>query len=74
MRPIVLKVDENGTLLITPEEIQKMLDDAYAAGYSDGKGSVSQIITHPYPVYPTWLNTPDWDFTKITCSTKEETT
>jgi len=54
MRPIILKADQDGKLLITVDEIQKMVEDAYNEGVADGKASVPaysdlwQQTTKPY--------------------------
>lgn len=71
MKPIILITDENGTLKITAEEVQKMVEDAYQAGYADGRASVPQPITVPsYPLtYPTYLQSPI-----VTCTTETTTT
>ena len=51
MKPIVITVDENGETKLTPEQLQKLIDDAYKEGYADGCRSV--VITTPtYPPYP----------------------
>lgn len=49
MKPIILKVDAEGKILISAEEIQTMVEDAYNAGYADGKGQTScpPFITTP---------------------------
>ena len=48
MKPIILKADQDGKLLITVDEIQKMVEDAYNEGVADGKASVqnSQPLTY----------------------------
>lgn len=71
MKPIVLKVDASGTIKITAEEIQKMVEEAYETGYADGRASVPQQITVPQwpPSYPTWLQSPI-----VTCTTETTTT
>lgn len=51
MKPIILKADQDGKLLITVDEIQKMVEDAYNEGVVDGKASVPVII---YPSYEPW--------------------
>lgn len=56
MKPIVLKADENGNIVISAEEIQKMLDDAYNEGYVDGSKATPVITTPYYPDYPVYLN------------------
>lgn len=54
-RIVVIEKNENGKVELTKEELQKMLDDAYYQGYSDGKGSNDTIT---YPSYP-WTVTND---------------
>lgn len=70
MKPIVLIATAEGSLKITAEEIQKMVEEAYQAGYADGRTSVPQPITVPsYPLtYPTWLQSPI-----VTCTTETTT-
>ena len=48
MKPIILKADQDGKLLITVDEIQQMVEDAYNEGVADGKASV---LTTTYPSY-----------------------
>ena len=48
MKPIILKADQDGKLLITVDEIQKMVEDAYNEGVADGKASVPAITSLPY--------------------------
>ena len=40
MKPVVIKADHDGRIMITAEEIKKNISDAYDQGYQDGKGSV----------------------------------
>ena len=40
MKPIILKADQDGKLLITVDEIQQMVEDAYNEGVADGEASV----------------------------------
>ena len=59
MKPIILKADENGVLMISAEEIEKIARECYEEGYKDGKNSVpTHIQTSPLtsPTYPSWLN------------------
>lgn len=58
MKPIVIKEDKDGNVKISAEEIQKMIDDAYEAGYTDGQMS--------YPIFnrtehPLTFTHPGWD-------------
>lgn len=46
MKPIILKVDAEGKILISAEEIQTMVEDAYNAGYADGKGANTLPTVH----------------------------
>ena len=66
MKPIILKADKDGNIIVNTEEIEKMVNDAYNAGYADGRASVPVTITSPsYPPYlPTW-------YTTVTCSNSE---
>lgn len=51
---VILTTDKDGKVLLTKDDLQKMLDDAYNKGYSDGKSSgwYSTITTTP--------NSPVW--------------
>lgn len=53
MKPIILKEDKDGNIKIVPEEIQKMIDDAYQAGFEDGRRSVP-ITIQPTLIEPWW--------------------
>ena len=66
MKPIVLGLQVDGTVKVTVEEVQKMLEDAYQQGYADGKAS-AQAAQWPY------INTPTWqkDSIVITCKTPD---
>lgn len=59
MKPVILKADQDGRILITAEEIEKIISDAYDQGYQDGKGSV----TVTYEPQTTWNHWPP----NITC-------
>lgn len=48
MKPIILKVDSEGKLLISADEIQKMVEDAYNAGFAEGKNQNNSSFTTPY--------------------------
>ena len=49
-RVVVIEKNKDGKIELTKDELQKMLDDAYTQGYTDGKGRYD-IITYPsYPV------------------------
>ena len=63
MKPIVLKEDENGKVVITADDIQKMVEDAYNAGYVDGSRSCLTIVNqqeYPINITPsiTWERNP----------------
>ena len=65
MKPIVITVDEQGNTMLTPEQLQKLIDDAYHEGYTDGYRSV--VITTPtYPPY----TSPYYTSPIITCEDK----
>ena len=53
-RVVVIEKNKDGKIELTKEELQKMLDDAYAQGYTDGKGRYETIT---YPSYPVWDTT-----------------
>ena len=50
-RIVVIEKNKDGKIKLTKDELQKMLDDAYNQGYSDGKGRYDTI---------TYLSTPIW--------------
>ena len=64
---VILTTDKDGKVLLTKDDLQKMLDDAYNKGYSDGKSSswYSTITTTP--------NSPVWYGTEVTCSSSSHT-
>ena len=67
MKPIILKEDNDGNIKIVPEEIQKMIDDAYQAGFEDGRRS-APITIQPALIKPWWES--PWystDHVSITC-------
>lgn len=68
MKPIILKADQDGKILINAEDIEKMVSDAYNEGYSDGKRETPITINNPRVDYPgvgnPWL--PTW-YTTVTC-------
>lgn len=53
-RVVVIEKNKDGKIELTKEELQKMLDDAYTQGYTDGKGRYETIT---YPSYPVWYAT-----------------
>lgn len=52
---VVVTQEPDGSIKLTKEQLQKMLDDAYRRGYEDGNRSTA--IT--YPSYPSWIYTCD---------------
>ena len=53
-RVVVIEKNKSGKIELTKEELQKMLDDAYYQGYTDGKGKY-ETITYP-SYYPWYVN------------------
>ena len=53
-RVVVVEKNKDGKIELTKEELQKMLDDAYTQGYTDGKGRYETIT---YPSNPVWYTT-----------------
>ena len=47
MKPIIIKVDSEGKIKITEEELKKIIDDAYNQGYQDYQKNVYITTTHP---------------------------
>lgn len=66
---VILTTDTDGKIRLSKDELQKMLDDAYSKGYSDGKTSSLTSITYPsYPIYYTTnSNKLPSDHVEITC-------
>ena len=70
MKPIILKADQGGKLLITVDEIQQMVEDAYNEGVADGKAIVQN--RPPLDYSDLWQKTtpstiPFYYGTEITC-------
>ena len=66
MKPIILKADQDGKLLITVDEIRTMVEDAYNEGVADGKASVQNRPSLTYP--DLWQNTrPEYYTTEVMC-------
>ena len=72
MKPLLIKVDKDGNLKIDIDELQKMLDASYHAGYHDGQRDAASWYQ---PISVPTITTPNWydDRTKyekyeITCS------
>jgi len=55
-RVVVIEKNKDGKVELTKDELQKMLDDAYTQGYTDGKGRYETIT---YPSYPVWYTSSD---------------
>lgn len=60
-RVVVIEKNKDGKIELTKEELQKMLDDAYTQGYTDGKGRYETITYPSYPVWYTNTNTTNKD-------------
>lgn len=74
MKPIILEKDKDGKLQVTVDEIKKMVEDAYEAGYEDGRKAVPITIPST-PFYTPMPNTTPWidrDHIVITCKTLPE--
>ena len=67
MKPIVLVKDQDGKVVVTVDEIKKMVEDAYDDGYMDGSSNRPTIVTTP--AYPSWWH----DHFTITCETPSVT-
>ena len=61
-RVVVIEKNKDGKIELTKEELQKMLDDAYTQGYTDGKGKYETITYPSYPVWYTTTNTTSKDY------------
>lgn len=44
---VVVEKNKDGKIEFTKDELQKMLDEAYNKGYSDGKATRWDTITYP---------------------------
>ena len=53
-RVVIVEKNKEGKIELTKEELQKMLDDAYTQGYTDGKSTYDYI---KYPSTPLWYTT-----------------
>ena len=51
---VVVEKNKDGKIELTKDELQKMLDEAYDKGYSDGRARWDTIT---YPSIPTWYTT-----------------
>ena len=52
---VVVEKNKDGKIELAKDELQKMLDEAYNQGYSDGKATKWDTIT--YPSHPWYVNT-----------------
>lgn len=50
-RVVIVEKNKDGKIEFTKEELQKMLDDVYTQGYTDGKGRYETITYPSYPWY-----------------------
>lgn len=48
-RVVIVEKNKDGKIELSKDELEKMLNDAYDQGYSDGKGRYDTIT---YPKYP----------------------
>jgi len=48
---VVVTQNKDGKIELSKEELQKMLDDAYNKGYSEGKIKFDTITVPNYPIY-----------------------
>lgn len=65
MKPmVIIAVERDGGILITREELQKLVDDAYEQGRIDGR----DMWTTPNPI--TITPTPTWKSPEITCDSR----
>jgi len=66
MKPIVIiAVEKDGGILITKEDLQKLVDDAYEQGKADGRG-VWATPNNPITITPH----PTWKVPDITCDSR----
>ena len=64
MKPIIVKVDSEGKIKITEEELKHIVDDSYNQGFNDGQKQ-SYVIPNTIPSNP--LQTPYYYKTDVTC-------
>ena len=81
MKPIIIYQEtKDGKIVLTKEEFEKYLEDAYQVGYSDGSNSLTAkgytwtstdltVDNDAYEKMPYWMR-PDYKAPEITCSTK----
>lgn len=70
-RVVVVEKNKDGKIELTKDELQKMLNDAYNQGYSDGSSKRYDTITYPITT-PVWYSTAETpkiiDKPEITCT------
>lgn len=68
---VVVSPNKDGKIELTKEELQKMLDDAYNKGYTEGKLKSLDTITVPsYPVYYSNIRNVPERHVEITCDSE----
>ena len=73
MKPLILPtppVGKDGKIHITPNELEKLIDKAYEAGFSDGMKIVPTPSPDPYP-HPSPLS-PFSPYINWTCSSSKD--
>ena len=72
---VVVEKNKDGKIELTKDELQKMLDDAYSKGFSDGKATRWGWDTITYPSCPIWYTettaTDTVETDKITLNAKD---
>lgn len=73
MKPVVIESDEKGIAKITVKYIQELLDEAYNAGYADGKKEATPLWYQPHSVPTVGTTEVPWWFGKydVTCSSDD---
>ena len=67
MKPLIMKVNDCGKPIMSAEEIQKMIEEAYQMGLEDGKKQNSTITV---PTCPIDINdNKEWWKRQVYCST-----
>lgn len=54
---VVIVTEQDGKIILSKDELQKMLDDAFTKGYEEGKIAGQAYYTKPI-VTPTWIGGP----------------
>lgn len=47
MKPVIIRSDKDNNPIVTFDELSKLLNDAYEAGYKDGRNSVVPVSIYP---------------------------